>query len=239
MPKGCQFDHRLSFRRLPLGAFGKQDQDYDHDVFNSAGYTLARPHFGLENGVHLNLLEQSHFRTPFQPTLLSGFFPGSGYRSRWGGPNQMSEMGQFRLANTIFFRWSPTHMTLDCIATGVFQEKREADTPFTVPPVSLIRYARRQKYVDSITFKTVENLRHDINEMLLNLGDDLKRTGLINAFWDQRYDGRTKLASTPKREPDIHPTLHCSRSGLFCEASRSSPKAKLEQEISTSRSLAT
>ena len=53
MPKGCQFDHRLSFRRLPLGAFGKQDQDYDHDVFNSAGYTLARPHFGLENGVHL------------------------------------------------------------------------------------------------------------------------------------------------------------------------------------------
>ena len=47
-----------------------------------------------------DLLEQSHFRTPFQPTLLSGFFPGSGYRSRWGGPNQMSEMGQFRLANT-------------------------------------------------------------------------------------------------------------------------------------------
>ena len=56
MPKGCQFDHRLSFRRLPLGAFGKQDQDYDHDVFNSAGYTLARPHFGLENGVHLSEL---------------------------------------------------------------------------------------------------------------------------------------------------------------------------------------
>ena len=56
MPKGCQFDHRLSFRRLPLGAFGKQDQDYDHDVFNSAGYTLARPHFGLENGVHLSPL---------------------------------------------------------------------------------------------------------------------------------------------------------------------------------------
>ena len=48
-----------------------------------------------------DLLEQSHFRTPFQPTLLSGFFPGSGYRSRWGGPNQMSEMGQFRLANTL------------------------------------------------------------------------------------------------------------------------------------------
>ena len=52
MPKSCHCDHRLTFRRLPLGAFGKQDQDYD-DMFNSAGYTLARPHFGLENRVHL------------------------------------------------------------------------------------------------------------------------------------------------------------------------------------------
>ena len=67
MPKGCQFDHRLSFRRLPLGAFGKQDQDYDHDVFNSAGYTLARPHFGLENGVHLTL----HTYPPRRETLLN------------------------------------------------------------------------------------------------------------------------------------------------------------------------
>ena len=46
-----------------------------------------------------HLFEQSHFRTPFQPSLLSGFFPGSGYRSRWGwaksnernGPIQTSE----------------------------------------------------------------------------------------------------------------------------------------------------
>ena len=53
MPKSCHCVHRLTFRRLPLGAFGKQDQDYD-DVFNSTGYTLARLHFGLENGVHLS-----------------------------------------------------------------------------------------------------------------------------------------------------------------------------------------
>ena len=54
MPKSCRFDHRLTFRRLPLGAFGKQDQDYD-DVFNPAGSTLARPHLGLKNGVHLSV----------------------------------------------------------------------------------------------------------------------------------------------------------------------------------------
>ena len=41
--------------RSLLGAFGKQHDDYDHDVFNSAGSTLATPHFGPENGVHLTL----------------------------------------------------------------------------------------------------------------------------------------------------------------------------------------
>ena len=40
--------------RSLLGAFGKQHDDYDHDVFNSAGSTLATPHFAPENGVHLS-----------------------------------------------------------------------------------------------------------------------------------------------------------------------------------------
>ena len=44
--------------RSLLGAFGKQHDDYDHDVFNSAGSTLATPHFGPENGVHLTRTER-------------------------------------------------------------------------------------------------------------------------------------------------------------------------------------
>ena len=62
MPKSCHCDHRLTFRRLPLGAFGKQDQDYYDDEFNPAGSTLARPHFGLENGVHLSGLRKIRWR---------------------------------------------------------------------------------------------------------------------------------------------------------------------------------
>ena len=46
--------------RSLLGAFGKQHDDYDHDVFNSAGSTLATPHFGPENGVHLSSSEVSN-----------------------------------------------------------------------------------------------------------------------------------------------------------------------------------
>ena len=53
--------------RSLLGAFGKQHDDYDHDVFNSAGSTLATPHFGPENGVHLKRL--SRFPTSPPPLL--------------------------------------------------------------------------------------------------------------------------------------------------------------------------
>ena len=48
--------------RSLLGAFGKQHDDYDHDVFNSAGSTLAIPHFGPENGVHLRMTSRKRGR---------------------------------------------------------------------------------------------------------------------------------------------------------------------------------
>ena len=54
--------------RSLLGAFGKQHDDYDHDVFNSAGSTLATPHFGPENGVHLketNVVHTFFYLLPF------------------------------------------------------------------------------------------------------------------------------------------------------------------------------
>ena len=53
--------------RSLLGAFGKQHDDYDHDVFNSAGSTLATPHFGPENGVHLTRI--TGFRLPLCVTF--------------------------------------------------------------------------------------------------------------------------------------------------------------------------
>ena len=75
MPKSCRFDHRLTFRRLPLGAFGKQDQDYD-DVFNPAGSTLARPHLGLKNGAtSLPFLPFLPSCLPALPAFLPFRFP--------------------------------------------------------------------------------------------------------------------------------------------------------------------
>ena len=61
--------------RSLLGAFGKQHDDYDHDVFNSAGSTLATPHFGPENGVHLTLMSFSSNRRQKSPAVV-----GSGIR---------------------------------------------------------------------------------------------------------------------------------------------------------------
>ena len=54
--------------RSLLGAFGKQHDDYDHDVFNSAGSTLATPHFGPENGVHLILPSSPSSRSTRSPS---------------------------------------------------------------------------------------------------------------------------------------------------------------------------
>ena len=55
--------------RSLLGAFGKQHDDYDHDVFNSAGSTLATPHFGPENGVHLTESNSSWSKFAWKLTL--------------------------------------------------------------------------------------------------------------------------------------------------------------------------
>ena len=58
-------------KRSLLGAFGKQHDDYDHDVFNSAGSTLATPHFGPENGVHLSGISRSFVAPSSGPTTTS------------------------------------------------------------------------------------------------------------------------------------------------------------------------
>ena len=66
--------------RSLLGAFGKQHDDYDHDVFNSAGSTLATPHFGPENGVHLIphfFTEQAAIKLSFAVLLATA--------SKWRG----------------------------------------------------------------------------------------------------------------------------------------------------------
>ncbi len=54
MSTASQSPPRLTFRRLPLVASGKQyDDDYNDEVLNWAGSTLAVPYFGPKNGVHL------------------------------------------------------------------------------------------------------------------------------------------------------------------------------------------
>ena len=74
--------------RSLLGAFGKQHDDYDHDVFNSAGSTLATPHFGPENGVHLRMdLFAAEFGLPysqFTPWGLSGGYYYARINYQWG-----------------------------------------------------------------------------------------------------------------------------------------------------------
>ncbi len=78
--------------RSLLGAFGKQHDDYDHDVFNSAGSTLATPHFGPENGVHLTLTRGSS-AFAFRPRFLDAN-PSCATSSRWR--RQLDKCDEYR-----------------------------------------------------------------------------------------------------------------------------------------------
>ena len=82
------------------------------------------------------------------------------------------------------------------------------DTSPTFPPIQLIRYARHQKLLPTTEFPTIEVFRNSLYELLTNLHDDIEHLGTFNPFWDQSYDGRKKEKPSPKRETDIHPTLH-------------------------------
>ena len=89
--------------RSLLGAFGKQHDDYDHDVFNSAGSTLATPHFGPENGVHLKQLVQDplslfdgnvFFPYPRSLAFSEHLFVPSLLAAPWEGILNLVEIGE-------------------------------------------------------------------------------------------------------------------------------------------------
>jgi len=81
-----QSSPRFTFRRLPSVASGKQYYE-DHDgVLNWAGSTLAVPHFGPVNGVHLRLQSESSYSA----TLLNCSRIGDGslsYFTKLGEPD--------------------------------------------------------------------------------------------------------------------------------------------------------
>ena len=81
-------------------------------------------------------------------------------------------------------------------------------TPVTFPPYSLINWARAESIAPIITYRSIENFNEVVISSLQSIQDKVSTLGLSNPFWDITYDGAKIISKKPKREIDIHPTIH-------------------------------
>jgi len=88
-------------------------------------------------------------------------------------------------------------------------EKRSVilETPATIPPNSLLSWARNQAILPSDSYETSESFYQAVVDSLESIQDMVTSLGLVNPFWDITYDGNEIVSRLPKREPDIQPTI--------------------------------
>jgi hypothetical protein len=118
-------------------------------------------------------------------------------------PDLESEPGIRRVAAS----WSPTELTLAC-STRIAPRIQTKATSVTIPPISLIKYSVAHNLIPTTTFPSSEALREAVNEIVSNLQDQIPGIGAYQAFWDETRDGRKNGIHKPKREVEIHSTLH-------------------------------
>lgn len=81
-------------------------------------------------------------------------------------------------------------------------------TPPTIPPNNLLSWARQQTILPNIEYKTLELFNETVVSSLESIDDVISTLSSRNPFWDITYDGSRIHNRSPKREPDIHPTVH-------------------------------
>ena len=112
----------------------------------------------------------------------------------------------------IFATWSPTELSLDYKAIKVEEigsRKKVLKTSITFPPNSLINWARAESIAPVTTYGSVEIFNEAVTSSLFqSIQDKVSNIGSSNPFWDVSYDGPKIVSKMPKRETDIHPTIH-------------------------------
>jgi hypothetical protein len=78
----------------------------------------------------------------------------------------------------------------------------------TIPPNSLLKWARKQAVLPTETYNSVSHFNEIVASSLEAIADPVSSMGSINSFWDITYQGRAIVGRQPKREVDIHPTVH-------------------------------
>src|SRR3990170_1215925 len=80
-------------------------------------------------------------------------------------------------------------------------------TSATIPPYSLLTWARRESIAPTVTYDSVDHFNEVVTTSLQSISDKVASIGLHSPFWDITY-GQRIVSRRPKRETDIHPTIH-------------------------------
>lgn len=108
--------------------------------------------------------------------------------------------------------WSPT-----AIAVGIrrIQPSRHiwgerADTPPTLPPASLIRWARQNNLLPVHSYSTEGELRQKVYSLLESIQDKVSELSRSDLLWDIEREGNGIVSRRPKREPDLNSFVYAA-----------------------------
>lgn len=106
----------------------------------------------------------------------------------------------------ILVSWTPTFLQVGWGFKGCDPDKYKSSiiTSMTIPPKSIIKYAKEMKLLPSFAFSSSEDLRNSVYEALSNLQDVIRNRGAYDLFWDFPHDGKKLGVPVPKREINIH-----------------------------------
>lgn len=119
--------------------------------------------------------------------------------------------------------WQPTKLSLlmidksydEAVSSGadaiaeIENRTKEVKTPPTLPPNSLITWARKEAIAPTVTYDSLPHFYQEVTFALQSIPDKAKTAYIYNAFWDITYKGTFEIAPRrPKSEPNIVPTIH-------------------------------
>ncbi len=124
-------------------------------------------------------------------------------------------------------KWEPAHLQItirdgaydEAISKLESEEEKNAElnkrvrmqqTPPTIPPNSLLEWARKEAIMPTLIYKSSAHFYQTVTSILDSIQDKVKTTSSQDAFWDITKSGSKIISRRPKDETRIHPTIHQS-----------------------------
>ena len=118
--------------------------------------------------------------------------------------------------------WQPTELSLlildksydEAVSSGangideIERRKKILRTPSTIPPNSLITWARKEAVAPTITYDSLSQFYQEVSFSLQLIPDKISDVNMYNAFWNITYKGSQIASRKPKSEIDILPTIN-------------------------------